>query len=143
MRKVVTGVLPLLLAAGGQAAASSFVAPPPAAAGPSIITLGEAEPAPVEALPADGAEQQAEAHIYVIGDSMIAMGADAIPTAKEAVAAIAEDTAPQRPGWLAEPLPLVIRGGIAGDARPVSVETTSTEDSAGILPDATPAQTIR
>lgn len=131
MRKVVTAMLPLLLAPFGQAVASSFVAPLPPAANPSVITLGEAEPAPVEALPASANAPEAEEQIYTIGDSVIAMGADAIPTGDETVAAIpTEDEAPQKPDWLAEPVPLVIRGGIAGDA-------------AATLPDATPAPAIQ
>lgn len=130
MRRVVTGVLPLLLATAGQGAASSFIALPPSAASPSIITLGEAAPAPIEALPLDGDAQQAEARIYAISGSMIAMGADAIPTASEEVAAIEDNAAPQRPRWFAEALPLVIRGGIVGDARPGPVETMPDEETA-------------
>lgn len=120
MRKVVTAMLSVLLAPFGPAAASSFVAPLPPAASPSVITLGEAEPHPVEALPASAEVAEAgEAgeQIYTIGDSVIAISADAIPTADETVAAIpTKDEAPQKPGWLAEPVPLIIRGGIAGNA---------------------------
>lgn len=144
MRKVATGVLPLLLALAGQGAASSFVVPPPPSASLSVISRGESEPAPIEALPASSENPQAEAQIYAIGDSMIAMGADAIPITAEAVAAItAEDEAPQKPEWFAEPLPLVIRGGIEGDGLASEAETTSVEDSATALPDAAAAQTSR
>lgn len=117
MRKVVTAMLSVLLAPFGPAAASSFVAPPPPAASPSVIALGEAEPHPVEALPASAEVAEAGEQIYTIGDSVIAISADAIPTADETVAAIpTKDEAPQKPGWLAEPVPLIIRGGIAGNA---------------------------
>lgn len=134
MRKIATGVLPLLLFTGGESVASSFTARPPSAVSPSIILLGEAAPSPIEALPLHGATRQAETQIYVISNSMIAMGADAIPTASEQVAAIEERAAPQKPRWLAEALPLVIRGGIVGDAQPAPVEAVAEEEAAETAP---------
>ena len=111
MRKVVlsglASVAPLLgLAAGGQASSIVTVAPPQAT--PSIVSMGEATPAPIVA-DADAGE----ADILAIGNSIVAAGADAIPLSHEEVASIAEpaaDEAPALPGWLADDSTPSLRG---------------------------------
>jgi len=122
MRKLVLAGLataaPLFgLAAAGTA--SSFVTVAPPQATPSIVSAGEAPPAPVEATPVsanaaetDGAEA-GDDELLAIGNSLVAVGADAIPPSHEEVAAIAEtaaDEAPALPGWLADDSAPALRG---------------------------------
>jgi len=119
MRKVVlsglASVAPLLgLALPGAASSIVTVAPPQAT--PSIVSLGEAAPAPIEATAvANAAEGGTE--ILAIGNSVVAIGADAIPPSREEVAAIAEPAAaePALPGWLADDGAPPLRGGLAAE----------------------------
>jgi hypothetical protein len=96
--------LPLLGAAGVAASSSILVVPMPDAT-PSIMTAGEPLAAPVEAHPVDPA---ADSEILAIGNSVVAVGADAIPPSPEEVSAI---SAPATPDWLAADAPLPLRGG--------------------------------
>lgn len=117
MRKVVLSGLASLAPLFGlvlPGAASSIVTVMPPQATPSIVSLGEAAPAPIEAKPAaDAGEGGTE--VLAIGNSVVAIGADAIPPSREEVAAITEPAAqePSLPGWLAEDGALALRGGIA------------------------------
>lgn len=115
--------LPVLLATTAAGAASSILVLPeatPGGATPSIVMLGDAVAAPVEAraLSGEGGTEaaMAEPEIFVLGLSMIAFGAEAIPAAREAVASIGEATEQAEPRPIAETMPLVIRGGVIGDA---------------------------
>lgn len=124
MRQFLFGML-LLLAASGQSAASSFVVLPaePPAEARSVIFLGEPVASPVEARPLPAAASAAEA--FLLSPSVIAFGAEAIPAAQEQVASIrdrpedrraSDRKTKEKPRWNADSMPLVIRGGIAGDA---------------------------
>ena len=128
MRQFLCGML-LLLAASGQGAAASFVVLPaePPAKTPSIVLLGEPVAAAIEARPLATAPETVEA--FVISPSVIAFGAEAIPTASEQVASIG---GAEKPRWTAASMPLVIRGGMIGDAfsGPGAPEVTSEEASA-------------
>ena len=128
MRKVVlsgiAAILPLFgLAATG--AASSIVVLTPPEATPSILTAGEATPAPVEAKPMAPSEeaQDGGTEILAIGNSVVAIGADAIPPSHEEVAAIgetapAEPETPALPGWLSDDGAPALRGGLDAKAKP-------------------------
>lgn len=111
MRRVLVpgllSALPLLGAAGAAAASSILVAPLPQTT-PSIMAAGEPQAAPVEVKAADPA---ADTEILAIGNSVVAVGADAIPPSREEVAAI--ETAPALPDWLTADAPLPLRGGEA------------------------------
>jgi len=124
MRKVVlsglASVAPLFgLALPGAASSIVTVAPPQAT--PSIVSVGEAAPAPVEAKPAAGADEGGT-EILAIGNSVVAIGAEAIPPSHEEVAAIGEAApepeVPALPGWLAGDGAPALRGGIAAEAAP-------------------------
>ena len=133
MRKVVlcglASVAPLVGLAA-TAAASSIVAVAPPQATPSIVSMGEATPAPVEAKPATETAEigDDDTEILAIGNSVVAIGADAIPPSHEEVAAIAEPATAEPdmaesemaesemaalPGWLADGDAPALRGGIA------------------------------
>ena len=111
MRRVlVSGLLsalPLLGAAGAVAASSIIVVPLPQTT-PSIMTAGEPQPAPVEVKAADPA---ADTEILAIGNSVVAVGADAIPPSREEVAAIETAPATAEPDWMSADAPLPLRGG--------------------------------
>ena len=114
MRKVVLSGLASAASLIGLAAAdaaSSIVAVAPPQATPSIVSMGEAAPAPVEAIPVADAKT-GETEILAIGNSVVAIGADAIPPSREEVAAIAEPSAeePALPGWLADDSAPALRG---------------------------------
>lgn len=130
MKRVLSGAMAFVLTGAGQAAAASLLALPARSESPSIIMLGEAAPAPIEALPIGGETGTSEPAIYVISDSVIAMGADAIPAASEQVASINEPAAPRKPLWMGESLPLVIRGGMIGDPRPAPTQQPPAEQAA-------------
>ena len=114
MRKVVVAGLavaaPLLGLAA--AAASSIVSVAPPQATPSIVTAGEAAPAPIEAKPVTEA---ADEEILAIGNSLVAVGAEAIPPSHEAVAAVPAPAAeePALPGWIADDSAPALRGAMA------------------------------
>lgn len=117
MRKIlVPGLVSMLplLAAAAEGAASSIITLPAPEATPSIMAAGEAEARAVEAHPVDPAAGGTE--ILAIGQSVVAVGADAIPPSREAVAAIggetAEPEAPALPGWLADDDAPALRGGL-------------------------------
>jgi hypothetical protein len=124
--RAVSALLLLVTLWSGEAAASSFlvlpafdgksspsmvsVAPPPPTDVTTLgapdqtapdVTIGEVDKPPQEA--ADGS-------IVMLSPSIVAMGEPAV--AQEKVAAIGEEGTKPRP----EPLPMVIRGGILGDA---------------------------
>ena len=108
MRRVlVPGLLSALPLFGGAAAASSILVVPLPQTTPSIMTAGEPQAAPVEVKAADPA---ADTEILTIGNSVVAVGADAIPPSPEEVSAIG---APAAPDWLAADAPLPLRGGEA------------------------------
>jgi hypothetical protein len=114
MRKLVLAGLataaPLLsFATGGEASSILSVAAPQAT--PSIVSAGDAAPAPVEATPV--AAQADNEEILAIGNSVVAVGADAIPPSREEVASIAEPAAGEEPaptGWLADDSAPALRG---------------------------------
>ena len=97
-----------LLGAAGAVTASSIVAVPLPDATPSIMMAGEPQAAPVEVQAADPA---ADTEILAIGNSVVAVGADAIPPSREEVSAIDEPAATATPGWMAADAPLPLRGG--------------------------------
>lgn len=147
MRRIVAGVLVLLPAGAGGAIAQSVSALPgsPSSASPSIIQLGAPE-ASVEARPLRRGEG-AEAEIFSVSRSVVAYGIDAIaPARSEKVAALpapeaTEPTPAQTaPAWSAETMPLIIRGGIAGDAFSSSPAPTIdlSRDEAPAAPDGEP-----
>ena len=116
MRKLVLAGLataaPLFgLAAAGTASSIISVAPPQAT--PSIVGAGQATPAPIEAKPVSA---KADEEILAIGNSVVAVGADAIPPSHEEVAAIPEpaaEEAPALPGWVADDSAPALRGAVA------------------------------
>ena len=122
MRKIlVPGLVSMLplLAVAAEGAASSIITLPAPEATPSIVAVGEAEARAVEAHPVDPAAGGTE--ILAIGQSVVAVGADAIPPSREEVAAIgerAEPEAPALPGWLADDGAPALRGGFDGKALP-------------------------
>ena len=122
MRKIlVPGLVSMLplLAVAAEGAASSIITLPAPEATPSIMAAGEAEARAVEAHPVDSAAGGTE--ILAIGQSVVAVGADAIPPSREEVAAIgetAEPEAPALPGWLADDGAPALRGGFDGKALP-------------------------
>lgn len=84
----------------------------------SVVTLGSAEPPSVEARPigpvsAAGDDDQRR---YEVGASLLAIGADAIPSAPAAVASVEKPAAGEALKLHDAPLPAVMRGGIVGDA---------------------------
>lgn len=112
MRRIVfpglVSTLPLFGTATAMPAAA--VTPAPVAVEtPSILVVGEAVAAPVgarhEATASDGTQMLA------IGNSVLAIGADAIPPAQEAVASIGGEADAQEPDWMAPDAPLSLRGG--------------------------------
>lgn len=108
-----------LLAVAAEGAASSIITLPAPEATPSIVAVGEAEARAVEAHPVDPAAGGTE--ILAIGQSVVAVGADAIPPSREEVAAIgetAEPEAPALPGWLADDGAPALRGGLDGKTAP-------------------------
>lgn len=117
MRKVVLSGLASaapLIGLAAAAAASSIVTIAPPQATPSIVSMGEATPAPIEAKPATETAKAGDddAEILAIGNSLVAIGADAIPPSREEVAAIAEPEAPTLPGWLADGSAPALRGAM-------------------------------
>jgi hypothetical protein len=111
----------------GEAAASSFVVleASPGPASPSIVTLGTPATLDVTTLPEDPKDEPdvaighvdrparpdpADSYIITISPSIIAMGEPEVTSEK--VAAIGEKDGSRR----APPLPMVIRGGVIGDA---------------------------
>lgn len=125
MRKVVLsglGSVAPLVGLAAVAAASSIVAVAPPRAAPSIVSMGEAAPAPIEARPATEAAQAGDDgdEILAIGHSVVAIGADAIPPSREEVAAIAGPPAepdasaetPPLAGWLADDSAPALRGAM-------------------------------
>lgn len=124
MRKIVAGLLPVLLMGSGEADAQSItpISRAPAASSPSFVTLGKAEAVEAHALRRGSGE---DADVFALSTSVIAYGSGAIaPARDEKVAAIPEPVAaaapepaaPAKPVWRAESMPLVIRGGVVGDA---------------------------
>lgn len=115
MRKVVLSGLAAAvclfgLAAAGTASSIISVAPPQET--PSIVGMGEAALAPLEARPV---AETGDTDILAIGNSVVAVGADAIPPSREAVAAIPAPEAPALPGWLADDGAPPLRGGLDGN----------------------------
>ncbi|MFI0845612.1 hypothetical protein [Mesorhizobium sp. IMUNJ 23232] len=124
-------ILAFLTAMTGGAHASSFayVAPPPAGKSPSVIEIGlpklasvATQPDVVPAQPDPRGDvlvplayplpdaQAAQAKYFVVSPSVVAFEAIVPPVTFEKVAAI------DRPHPAPQPKPLVIRGGIVGDA---------------------------
>lgn len=93
-----------LLVMANAASASSIIAVTVPDQTPSIITAGEAAAAPVEMTP--DAVSADDTQIIAIGNSVVAVGPDAIPPSREEVSSIAE-----RAEWLTEDAPLPLRGG--------------------------------
>lgn len=117
-----TGLPPAIIVAAfalltAPASASSFMAlgSAPPAPSPSIITMGEPVAPTVEArlVSGDPASDTAPA-IYRIAPSVIAFGAEAIPKSPEQVAAIGRRQAARH--FSTDAFPMVIRGGVIGDA---------------------------
>lgn len=135
-----TGLLPAIIVAAlalliAPASASSFMvlgskspAPSPS---PSIMVMGEPVAPAVEArlisTNADAAGDDTSFAIYQIAPSVIAFGAEAIPKSPDMVAAIGQH--PHSRHFNSEAFPMVIRGGIIGDAiiRPSAPVTTVTQ----------------
>lgn len=140
--RVVAGVV-CCLAVAGQVQASSVLvmgtsAPPGT---PSIVNPGQAGSFAVTAVPgkpsslvafADATVQTASVEpakggklpeIRPVSESVIAMGQPAPPVSSELVAAIDNDKPEPRSGRM----PLVIRGGLFGDAAPEQVELSEPE----------------
>lgn len=115
-----TGMLPALILAGvllsaAPASASSIVVAGPVSASPSIIMRGTPVAEVVEARSAvNEAARDDGVSVFHIGTSIIAYGADAIPRSSEQVAAIEEPRQPRT--FNADAFPMVMRGGIVGDA---------------------------
>lgn len=78
---------------------------------PSIISAGEKENILVEVVPET--VDADDAQIIAIGNSIVAVGPDAIPPSHEAVGAIAEpeEQAEPQAEWLADNAPLSLRSG--------------------------------
>ena len=96
-----------LLAASANSSASSIITLGVPGQTPSIITAGEAQAAPVEA-PATAITAE-DTDIITIGNSVVAVGADAIPPSREEVASVSETTETE-PEWMAEDAALPLRG---------------------------------
>jgi hypothetical protein len=110
MRRVLSGLLPLLLAGNAANASSIHVLPAtPSSQTPSIVERGEpnAISSPVAAHEAG--------EIHRIGPSVIAIGAETMPFADVEIAVADED---KTPAWMSLALPEVIRGGVRGGAFP-------------------------
>lgn len=149
-----TGLMPAIIVAAlalltAPAMASSFMmlgsTSPASSPSPSIMVMGEPVAPAVEARlistgsAAEGDSVAAPA-IYQIAPSVIAFGAEAIPKSPEQVAAIGR----RRPTghFSTDAFPMVIRGGIIGDAfiRPAAPTTIVTGPEAQAQPaDATAA----
>lgn len=132
--KHIAGLSLALAASIAPASASSFTVLPAVPQGPtpSIVLLG-APAAPVveaRAIRGDASADETDrtpSVVFLISPSMIAYGADAIPRAREQVASIEEPAAPR--SFDAEAFPMVICGGIVGNAFPtpaVAVPETET-----------------
>ncbi|WP_421929111.1 hypothetical protein [Neoaquamicrobium sediminum] len=107
----------ILAATAGTSAADSVIALPDAKSDtlPSVVSRGEAEPAPIEAWQTETASLQDNGEaVLVLGSSVIAFGADAIPVSRDEVASVAEDDAPSAEED-AEAMPLALRGAGDGD----------------------------
>lgn len=112
MRKIfVTSIVSKLslLIMAASAFASSIVTVGVPDQTPSIISVGEMEAAQIEASPE--AVSAKETEIIAIGNSIIAVGPDAIPPSYEEVGAITEiaDDAVSQAEWLATDAPLPLR----------------------------------
>ena len=107
----------ILVATAGTSAADSVIALPDAKSDtlPSVVARGEAEPAPIEAWQSETASLQDNGEaVLVLGSSVIAFGADAIPVSRDELASVAEDDAPSAEE-VAEAMPLTLRGAGDGD----------------------------
>jgi hypothetical protein len=107
----------ILAATAGTSAADSVIVLPDAKSDtlPSVVARGEAEPAPIEAWQNQAASSQDNGEaVLVLGSSVIAFGADAIPVVDDEVASIAEDDT-LGPEDVAEAMPLALRGAGDGD----------------------------
>lgn len=100
-----------LLAASASSPASSIITLGMPGQTPSIITAGEPQATPVE--PPATAITAEDTEILTIGDSVIAVGPDAIPPSQEEVASVTGTTEaePDRPEWMAEDAALPLRLG--------------------------------
>ena len=118
MYRVPAATSVLLLWAATAHASSVVTLPEAGGETPSIIALGSAEPPTLEGVPVEPEMVQDETNQprYRVGASILAFGETAIPAAPVAVASIEpESTAePEEPHL--SPMPLVIRGGVIGDA---------------------------
>ena len=114
MRKILipglVSMLPLLAASANSSASSIITLGVPGQT-PSIITAGETQAASVEA-PATAITAE-DTDIITIGNSVIAVGADAIPPSREEVASVSVTTEaePDEPEWMAEDAALPLRLG--------------------------------
>jgi len=111
MRKILVpgfvSMLPLLAVSASSSASSIITLGLPDQT-PSLISAGEAQAAPVEA-PADAITAE-DTDIISIGNSVVAIGADAIPPSREEVASVSETTEAE-PEWMAEDAALPLRLG--------------------------------
>lgn len=107
--KSLSSVLILSASVLGHAQASSFVDVGLPAATPSIVAVGE---------PAEVPSQNAGGERFLLSASVVAIGADAIPPAREEVASVTqEDPAePEAPSWTSDAVPTLMRGGIVAEA---------------------------
>lgn len=144
--RVRAAIFILAMAAAGEANASSFVtlgaetpseapsivvigAVEPAVVTKSMVVLGDPDPAPtVQLASTNTGSQQGARNRTVISVSVIAMGEPAPAISDEKVAAIAHEPAKRhkRP----HAMPMVIRGGLVGDAFGRSGPAASPEESA-------------
>lgn len=94
----------LLLVMASAASASSIITIAVPDQTPSIVSAGQVAAAPVEMTPDTVSADDTK--ILAIGNSVIAIGPDAIPPSHEEVSSIAEQAE-----WLTDDAPLPLRGG--------------------------------
>lgn len=144
--KIATLAFLAVMTGGAHASSFTYVAPPPAGKSPSIIEIGlpklasaPAQPDVVAARPDAKGDvlvplayplpdaRDAQAKFFVVSPSVVAFESVVPPVTFEKVAAI------DRPHPAPQPKPLVIRGGIVGDAfteraEPVVLPQAATND---------------
>lgn len=115
MYRVPAAICVLSLSAAVADASSIQNLPETSGGAPSIMAIGSDEPPTLEGVAVgSGAAGDGETPRYQVGRSILAFGAEAIPSAPVAVASI-EPVAGDEPETKAE-TPFVIRGGVVGDA---------------------------
>lgn len=139
-----------VLAASGLAVLSAAIAqassilsvPDTTAQTPSVIALGSAEAPTLEGVPMSAESAGAEGGnppVYRVGDSILALGVDAIPSAPVAVASIGQPADAEKEEPRVPQMPLVIRGGVTGSAfsAPPAEEIQLPEEAADGEPEET------